>query len=140
MYASSTRCQSGCCRASCPHHRQPPRLHKLYAPDPPPPIHPYPPASYSPLTLCLPTTQTIRPSPPSLPRKPPYPDPPRPTPCPLQDELSTYKDLEYCKTDLIATKGVVFAKFSKSSSALVALEAVCGKGAVCPPLLANPNT
>ena len=55
-----------------------------------------------------------------------------------------FKDLEYCKTDLVASKGVVFCKFSKSSSALMALEDVNSRGMVagykvkC--MLAEPKT
>lgn len=48
----------------------------------------------------------------------------------LQDDFSQFVDLEYCKTDLIASKGVVFCKFRKSSSALQALEAVGERGMV----------
>lgn len=44
--------------------------------------------------------------------------------------MSKFMDLEYCKTDLIAAKGVVFCKFSKSSSALMALESVSERGTV----------
>uniref|UniRef100_A0A7S0WZT7 RRM domain-containing protein n=1 Tax=Chlamydomonas leiostraca TaxID=1034604 RepID=A0A7S0WZT7_9CHLO len=46
----------------------------------------------------------------------------------IQDDFSKFADLEYCKTDLIASKGVVFCKFSKSSSALVALENISERG------------
>lgn len=42
----------------------------------------------------------------------------------LQDDLGAFPDLEYCKTDLIANKGVVFCKFTRSSSALRALEEI----------------
>jgi hypothetical protein len=48
----------------------------------------------------------------------------------LQDDMSQFSDLEYCKTDLAATRGVVFCKFSKSSSALKALEAIVERGNV----------
>eukprot|EP00775_Hariotina_reticulata_P001542 gene1542-1881_t len=47
---------------------------------------------------------------------------------PPKEELSRYPDLEYCKTDLIASKGVVFVKYSKASSALMALEEIATKG------------
>lgn len=52
--------------------------------------------------------------------------------CPLtsQEELSRYPDMEYCKTDLIASKGCVFVKYSKASSALRALEEIAAKGMV----------
>ncbi|GFH11862.1 predicted protein, partial [Haematococcus lacustris] len=46
----------------------------------------------------------------------------------LQDHVCGFPDLEYCKTDLVATKGVAFCKFSKSSSALKALEAIAEDG------------
>ena len=48
----------------------------------------------------------------------------------LQAHLASYRDLQYCKTDLIATKGVVFCKYAKSSSALAALEAITETGMV----------
>jgi hypothetical protein len=48
----------------------------------------------------------------------------------LQEELSRYPDLEYCKVDLISSKGVVFVKYAKASSALQALEEVAAKGMV----------
>ena len=62
----------------------------------------------------------------------------------LQEDISKFKDLEYCKTDLVATKGVVFCKFFKSSSALLALEDVSSRGILagykvkC--MLAEPKT
>ncbi len=55
-----------------------------------------------------------------------------------------FSDLEYCKTDLIAAKGVVFCKFHKSSAALRALEEINVNGIVagykvkC--MLAEPKT
>lgn len=48
----------------------------------------------------------------------------------LQDDLGTFSDLEYCKTDLISAKGVVFCKFTKASSALKALEDITVRGTV----------
>lgn len=51
-----------------------------------------------------------------------------------QDDVATFEDLEYCKTDLIASKGVVFCKFSKASSALKALEDISSRGTVSPAL------
>eukprot|EP01024_Parvocaulis_polyphysoides_P031205 TRINITY_DN2826_c0_g3_i1.p1 TRINITY_DN2826_c0_g3~~TRINITY_DN2826_c0_g3_i1.p1 ORF type:complete len:196 (-),score=34.05 TRINITY_DN2826_c0_g3_i1:31-618(-) len=42
----------------------------------------------------------------------------------LQEEMAKYEGLEYCKTDLISSKGIAFAKYSKASQALVALEDV----------------
>jgi hypothetical protein len=38
--------------------------------------------------------------------------------------------MEYCKTDLISSKGCVFVKYSKASSALRVLEEIAGKGMV----------
>eukprot|EP00882_Tetradesmus_deserticola_P024175 GHRQ01026407.1.p1 GENE.GHRQ01026407.1~~GHRQ01026407.1.p1 ORF type:complete len:221 (+),score=100.09 GHRQ01026407.1:79-741(+) len=62
----------------------------------------------------------------------------------IHDELSRYPDLEYCKTDLIASKGVVFVKYAKASSALQALEEVAGKGMLASykvkVMLAEPKT
>ena len=43
---------------------------------------------------------------------------------PVQGEMSKFRDLEYCKIDLIAAKGIVFVKYAKSSSALLALESI----------------
>eukprot|EP01026_Neomeris_dumetosa_P016351 TRINITY_DN1620_c0_g1_i5.p2 TRINITY_DN1620_c0_g1~~TRINITY_DN1620_c0_g1_i5.p2 ORF type:complete len:311 (+),score=47.23 TRINITY_DN1620_c0_g1_i5:183-1115(+) len=40
----------------------------------------------------------------------------------LQEEMSKYEGMEYCKTDLISTKGIAFAKYSKASQALAAME------------------
>ena len=45
--------------------------------------------------------------------------------------MAHWPELQYCKTDLIASKGVVFCKFSQSSSALRALESIADNGAVC---------
>ena len=42
----------------------------------------------------------------------------------VQGEMSKFRDLEYCKIDLIAAKGIVFVKYAKSSSALLALESI----------------
>ena len=46
--------------------------------------------------------------------------------------MASFQDLQYCKTDLIAAKGVVFCKYAKSSSALAAMEAVNDAGMVSP--------
>lgn len=48
----------------------------------------------------------------------------------IEANLASFQDLQYCKTDLIATKGVVFCKYAKSSSALAALETVTETGAL----------
>ncbi|KAG1678862.1 hypothetical protein FOA52_003530 [Chlamydomonas sp. UWO 241] len=62
----------------------------------------------------------------------------------IQENMSMYGDLDYCKTDLIANKGVVFCKFNKASSALVAMENINRSGTLagykvkC--MLAEPKT
>lgn len=47
--------------------------------------------------------------------------------------MSKYPGLEYCKVDLVATKGVVFCKFYRASAALAALEDINASGMVRPP-------
>lgn len=42
----------------------------------------------------------------------------------VQEEMAKFRDLEYCKMDFIASKGILFCKYSKTSSALLALEAI----------------
>lgn len=44
--------------------------------------------------------------------------------------MAHFPDLEYVKTDLVATKGVAYAKYSRASSALMAVEAVAARGMV----------
>ena len=44
--------------------------------------------------------------------------------------MASTRDLQYCKTDLIASKGIVFCKYSKASSALIALEEITETGMV----------
>lgn len=46
----------------------------------------------------------------------------------ILDHMSKFSDLDYCKTDLIASKGVVFCKFHKSSAALSAMEEISEGG------------
>mmetsp|Transcript_24609 Transcript_24609/g.44251 ORF Transcript_24609/g.44251 Transcript_24609/m.44251 type:complete len:469 (-) Transcript_24609:1230-2636(-) len=48
----------------------------------------------------------------------------------IQTELSHYPDFEFCKTDLAASKGVVFCKFYKASSALKVLEDINFRGMI----------
>ena len=48
----------------------------------------------------------------------------------LQQKMAATRDLQYCKTDLIASKGIVFCKYSKASSALIALEEIAETGTV----------
>ena len=44
--------------------------------------------------------------------------------------MNQFPGLQYCKTDLMADKGVVFCKYGLSSQALLALEAVNTLGTV----------
>lgn len=44
--------------------------------------------------------------------------------------MSRFPCMQYCKTDLIATKGIVFVKYAKSSSACLAMETVSETGLV----------
>lgn len=44
--------------------------------------------------------------------------------------MSRFAGMQYCKTDLIATKGIVFVKYSKSSSACLAMETIQQTGTV----------
>jgi hypothetical protein len=53
----------------------------------------------------------------------------------FQEEAARYLDLEYCKTDLIASKGVAFCKYTKASAALAALEDISAKGMVRFPMI-----
>ena len=48
----------------------------------------------------------------------------------FQADMAAFRDLQYCKTDLIAAKGIVFCKYTKASAALRALEAVNATGMV----------
>ncbi len=50
--------------------------------------------------------------------------------CTAQDDMCKYGDLEYCKTDLISAKGVIFCKFNRASSALAVLEDITARGTV----------
>eukprot|EP00210_Caulerpa_lentillifera_P003744 g3577.t1 len=42
----------------------------------------------------------------------------------IKEDMNKFPDMEYCKTDLIQSKGVVFCKYSKASAALKAMEIV----------------
>ncbi len=54
--------------------------------------------------------------------------------------MGKFRDLEYCKVDLIASKGIVYCKYAKSSSALLALEAIhANDNMVCPLLPMSLN-
>lgn len=52
--------------------------------------------------------------------------------CPgaLQAEMARFSGMQYCKTDLIATKGIVFVKYARSSSACLAMETIQETGMV----------
>lgn len=52
--------------------------------------------------------------------------------------MSRFASLQYCKTDLIATKGIVFVKYAKSSAACLAMETIQQTGTVrsrCKPVV-----
>eukprot|EP00798_Chlamydomonas_sp_ICE-L_P017134 gene17134-23438_t len=61
----------------------------------------------------------------------------------IENELRRFPDVQYCKTDMVATKGIVYLKFDKASSALSACEEVnqtemiCGFKVKC--MLATPR-
>lgn len=44
--------------------------------------------------------------------------------------MARFAGLQYCKTDLIATKGIVFVKYARSSSACLAMETIQDTGMV----------
>lgn len=44
--------------------------------------------------------------------------------------MARFSGMQYCKTDLIATKGIVFVKYTKSSSACLAMETIQEMGSV----------
>lgn len=48
----------------------------------------------------------------------------------IEAEMSRFSSMQYCKTDLIASKGIVFVKYATSSSACVAMETIQSTGAV----------
>ncbi|KAL6785046.1 hypothetical protein ACKKBG_A02220 [Auxenochlorella protothecoides x Auxenochlorella symbiontica] len=48
----------------------------------------------------------------------------------IEAAMSAFPDLQYCKTDLVASKGIVFVKYARSSSAAAAMEAVQASGQV----------
>lgn len=47
-----------------------------------------------------------------------------------QDAMAQFPGLQYCKTDLMVDKGVVFCKYGLSSQALLALETINTLGTV----------
>eukprot|EP00887_Chlorella_sp_A99_P005987 scaffold27.g5987.t1 len=42
----------------------------------------------------------------------------------IEAEMARFSGMQYCKTDLIATKGIVFVKYGKSSAACLAMETI----------------
>lgn len=48
----------------------------------------------------------------------------------IEAEMSRFPGMQYCKTDLIASKGIVFVKYVTSSSACIAMEAIQSTGVV----------
>lgn len=48
----------------------------------------------------------------------------------IEARMAEFPGLQYCKTDLIASKGIVFAKYDASSSAYAAMEAVQASGSI----------
>jgi RNA recognition motif-containing protein len=48
----------------------------------------------------------------------------------IEARMNEFPGLQYCKTDLIASKGIVFAKYDASSSAYAAMEAVQASGSI----------
>ena len=62
----------------------------------------------------------------------------------IESEMATFPGIQYCKTDLIASKGIVFVKYSTSSAACSAMEAVQASGTVAgyrvKIMLAEPKT
>ncbi|PSC73543.1 RNA-binding 45 isoform B [Micractinium conductrix] len=62
----------------------------------------------------------------------------------IEAEMARFSGMQYCKTDLIATKGIVFVKYAKSSSACLAMETIQDTGAVAgykvKVMMAEPKT
>jgi len=62
----------------------------------------------------------------------------------IEAEMARFSGMQYCKTDLIASKGIVFVKYSTSSSACLAMETVQLAGSVAgykvKIMLAEPKT
>ena len=48
----------------------------------------------------------------------------------MQDAMNEFPGLQYCKTDLMADKGVIFCKYGRSSQALAAMETINTLGMV----------
>ena len=48
----------------------------------------------------------------------------------IEARMAEFPGMQYCKTDLIASKGIVFAKYDASSSAYAAMEAVQASGSI----------
>jgi RNA recognition motif-containing protein len=62
----------------------------------------------------------------------------------IEAEMARFSGMQYCKTDLIATKGIVFVKYARSSSACLAMETIQETGMVAgykvKVMLAEPKT
>ena len=62
----------------------------------------------------------------------------------IEAEMTRFPGMQYCKTDLIASKGIVFVKYSTSSAACIAMETVQMTGMVAgykvKIMLAEPKT
>ncbi|WPT18148.1 RNA-binding protein 45 [Picochlorum sp. SENEW3] len=48
----------------------------------------------------------------------------------IEEKMRGFPGMQYCKTDLIASKGIVFVKYSSSSAAHTAMEAVQAAGGI----------
>lgn len=62
----------------------------------------------------------------------------------IEAEMASYPGMQYCKIDLIGTKGIVFVKYETSSAAYAAMEAIQSSGVVAgyrvKIMLAEPKT
>lgn len=62
----------------------------------------------------------------------------------IEMEMAAFPGMQYCKTDLISTKGIVFVKYISSSTACTAMEAIQAAGSVAgykvKIMLAEPKT
>lgn len=62
----------------------------------------------------------------------------------IEAEMARFNGMQYCKTDLIASKGIVFVKYMTSSAACMAMESVQSSGMVAgykvKIMLAEPKT
>jgi len=62
----------------------------------------------------------------------------------IEAEMASYPGMQYCKIDLIGTKGIVFVKYETSSAAYAAMEAIQSSGVIAGYrvmiMLAEPKT